>query len=108
MDYPGRVLSVIDFFFSGLFVCELILKLALVGFRGQFCRSGAASNIFDASLIFIDVTQSRWTLGVTSSAEIQIEPNTLCKLGKHMKKWHNRGAVGCYKQPDVRARDVNQ
>eukprot|EP00928_Gymnodinium_smaydae_P056777 TRINITY_DN40101_c0_g1_i1.p1 TRINITY_DN40101_c0_g1~~TRINITY_DN40101_c0_g1_i1.p1 ORF type:complete len:588 (+),score=118.93 TRINITY_DN40101_c0_g1_i1:136-1764(+) len=47
----------LDMMFSLIFLLELGLKLALNGFRGQFCGNNQFSNCFDAVLIFLDSVQ---------------------------------------------------
>merc|ERR1711959_203531 len=47
----------LDIFFSISFVLELMIKLHMLGFRGQFCGQGSAANIFDVCLIFADILQ---------------------------------------------------
>eukprot|EP00929_Paragymnodinium_shiwhaense_P099468 TRINITY_DN6111_c0_g6_i1.p1 TRINITY_DN6111_c0_g6~~TRINITY_DN6111_c0_g6_i1.p1 ORF type:complete len:852 (-),score=179.08 TRINITY_DN6111_c0_g6_i1:64-2619(-) len=55
-DFPDLVLG-IDGVFSTLFVLELVAKLALNGITEQFCGVNRWLNIFDASLIIIDIVQ---------------------------------------------------
>jgi len=57
MDYSGPVLYSIDLFFTISFISELTLKCCMKGVCGHFCGEGAASNIFDACLVFIDLAQ---------------------------------------------------
>jgi len=47
----------VDVFFSLVFCSEIALKLSIHGFAGQFCGKSRWSNMYDASLIFIDVGQ---------------------------------------------------
>eukprot|EP00929_Paragymnodinium_shiwhaense_P005546 TRINITY_DN10770_c0_g2_i1.p1 TRINITY_DN10770_c0_g2~~TRINITY_DN10770_c0_g2_i1.p1 ORF type:complete len:694 (+),score=131.89 TRINITY_DN10770_c0_g2_i1:132-2213(+) len=47
----------IDISFSVVFIFELMTKLKMHGFRGQFLGSNRFMNMFDAGLIFIDLVQ---------------------------------------------------
>eukprot|EP00929_Paragymnodinium_shiwhaense_P014809 TRINITY_DN122778_c0_g1_i1.p1 TRINITY_DN122778_c0_g1~~TRINITY_DN122778_c0_g1_i1.p1 ORF type:complete len:672 (+),score=167.17 TRINITY_DN122778_c0_g1_i1:122-2137(+) len=47
----------LDVVFSICFISELSIKMYVNGFVGQYCGENARMNIFDASLIFIDLVQ---------------------------------------------------
>eukprot|EP00929_Paragymnodinium_shiwhaense_P099463 TRINITY_DN6111_c0_g2_i1.p1 TRINITY_DN6111_c0_g2~~TRINITY_DN6111_c0_g2_i1.p1 ORF type:complete len:655 (-),score=105.85 TRINITY_DN6111_c0_g2_i1:201-2165(-) len=53
----GRIIFAIDLFFSVAFISELLIKLCVNGFNGQFRGENRLMNIFDASLIAIDLLQ---------------------------------------------------
>jgi len=57
MDNEGFFWTALDVFFSVAFVLELISKISLLGCRVQYCGPARAFNIFDASLIFVDLLQ---------------------------------------------------
>eukprot|EP00928_Gymnodinium_smaydae_P002827 TRINITY_DN11030_c0_g1_i1.p1 TRINITY_DN11030_c0_g1~~TRINITY_DN11030_c0_g1_i1.p1 ORF type:complete len:696 (-),score=123.33 TRINITY_DN11030_c0_g1_i1:132-2219(-) len=57
MDSEEGYWLYVDIAFTVIFLVELSMKLMLHGFKGQFCGPSALSNIFDASLIFIDLLQ---------------------------------------------------
>eukprot|EP00929_Paragymnodinium_shiwhaense_P099464 TRINITY_DN6111_c0_g2_i2.p1 TRINITY_DN6111_c0_g2~~TRINITY_DN6111_c0_g2_i2.p1 ORF type:complete len:670 (-),score=87.69 TRINITY_DN6111_c0_g2_i2:298-2175(-) len=53
----GNTIFAIDIFFSAAFITELLIKLCVNGFNGQFRGENRLMNIFDASLIAIDLLQ---------------------------------------------------
>eukprot|EP00929_Paragymnodinium_shiwhaense_P095374 TRINITY_DN5647_c0_g2_i1.p1 TRINITY_DN5647_c0_g2~~TRINITY_DN5647_c0_g2_i1.p1 ORF type:complete len:661 (-),score=114.27 TRINITY_DN5647_c0_g2_i1:244-2226(-) len=54
--YQGYVLAA-DMFFSAAFIVEIVAKLVINGFAGQFKGDNRWMNMFDAALIFIDLVQ---------------------------------------------------
>eukprot|EP00929_Paragymnodinium_shiwhaense_P099466 TRINITY_DN6111_c0_g3_i1.p1 TRINITY_DN6111_c0_g3~~TRINITY_DN6111_c0_g3_i1.p1 ORF type:complete len:523 (-),score=118.79 TRINITY_DN6111_c0_g3_i1:67-1635(-) len=55
-EFKSTVLTM-DIFFSATFILELVLKLYMNGVAGQFCGQERAMNLFDATLILIDLLQ---------------------------------------------------
>lgn len=47
----------IDLLFCSMFLVELMTKVYLKGFAGHFCADEKWSNIFDATLVFLDIVQ---------------------------------------------------
>lgn len=58
-----------DIAFSAAFLLELVSKVCLKGFRGQYC-SGSRGNILDACLVLIDVAQLILTSSIDDSADL--------------------------------------
>lgn len=57
----NQLCNTINYIFSFTFIAELFLKIYILGFRGQYCGNGRFANMFDTTLILIDVFQMMLT-----------------------------------------------
>eukprot|EP00929_Paragymnodinium_shiwhaense_P044720 TRINITY_DN22935_c0_g1_i1.p1 TRINITY_DN22935_c0_g1~~TRINITY_DN22935_c0_g1_i1.p1 ORF type:complete len:653 (-),score=101.39 TRINITY_DN22935_c0_g1_i1:131-2089(-) len=60
---------IIDLFFSGSFIVELLCKVCMNGFSGQFRGDSRFMNMFDAFLISIDLVQLAMQLAMPAATD---------------------------------------
>eukprot|EP00929_Paragymnodinium_shiwhaense_P059899 TRINITY_DN29966_c0_g1_i1.p1 TRINITY_DN29966_c0_g1~~TRINITY_DN29966_c0_g1_i1.p1 ORF type:complete len:719 (+),score=150.88 TRINITY_DN29966_c0_g1_i1:73-2229(+) len=71
----GRLFLALDIAFSAAFTLELIIKLSINGCRKQFCGPHRWANLFDASLIFIDMMQLFLRLALPGNNSLRDAPS---------------------------------